>query len=906
MSIATQKNIIIKIILAVALVMGWSSSALAHNNLITADASCDIGSGFVINYTSTSWAPGSLQGSNSQIDILFDGVVVGSGSFTISDSSFSGSAPAPAGATGGDIIEVTALAVAGWGDGFPGGQSASAFVTLPDEVCVPGPASLGDRVWEDLNTNGIQDCVDGGANDPDFPLDGIIGNAGDAGPECNSGISEVPVNLLAGDCQTSLGQMVMTDLNGFYLFPNLDPGDYCVKFDKPPADFCDTNGFDLGEPQFTTQNAGNDDAINSDADTETGVSDPVGLAAGEANLTVDAGIVCPAKIGDRVWQDTNEDGVQNFGEENVPGVTVNLFECTNGLAIIDDNKLVRTTTTEDTMGEMNYMFGAEPGFDLVPGEYFVQFIKPDGTEFTTPNVNGDVSNSDCLQPNGVSACTTLGSRGINLNRDCGIIPPAPPQCDLVLDKTCRVEVPTTPAFDKCKGKLQQFTVAWTDGPIVVNGLGKTDLPVSNGDVITFTGPFGQNDVVINISGAQNGTSTFHMSCSDEDFNDPGDCGKAAGNGKGGSGINLWTLEGFVDAEGRVLNCGDSSDGPFTQSCSFEQGPLPSCDTTGKPDTLTWRFDGGSNAGSCDGSTFATAVNEDGKMHKDFVCNGIVDSGGSITVIDDHGGATLVNPGESFSIDLDAVKKLDLVQNGTTVQHLEFHTSCSQPIQAGLTAGGLTLEALDDLTGGANVTYQYEVINNGDPLSNVNVTDDLLGSIGSVSSLGTGNSAMFTASTLLMSTTVNVGTARGTLANGDMCSPASASDQVVVEVTAPTCAVTVALKELKDDAIKYTVTNTSQIIATLETFVLDFPAEHGVIKEVKLDGAIYKAKESNLVVSPGVTIGDSDWTEENLSKRQLDPGEHRTLEIKFTEDNKDSVPAEYTGSLTFGEGCQVDL
>ena len=72
------------------------------------------------------------------------------------------------------------------------------------------------------------------------------------------------------------------------------------------------------------------------------------------------------------------------GKRDVPDVVVNLYECTDGQAIIDQNKLVRTTTTDDAMGDMNYMFGAEPGFDLVPGEYFVQFIKPGGSQFTTP------------------------------------------------------------------------------------------------------------------------------------------------------------------------------------------------------------------------------------------------------------------------------------------------------------------------------------------------------------------------------------------------------------------------------------------------------------------------------------------------------------------------------------------
>jgi hypothetical protein len=44
---------------------------------------------------------------------------------------------------------------------------------------------------------------------------------------------------------------------------------------------------------------------------------------------------------------------------------------------------------------------------------------------------------------------------------------------------------------------------------------------------------------------------------------------------------------------------------------------------------------------------------------------------------------------------------------------------------GLTAGALTLEVFDGATGGAEVTYQYLVTNDGDPLGGVSVVDDLL-------------------------------------------------------------------------------------------------------------------------------------------------------------------------------------
>ena len=138
MIIAAKKNVLIKAILAGALLIGWSASSQAHHPNIAAEAVCDAGSGFVINYTSTTWLPGAEPGNgagNSRIDIQVGGAVVGSGSFDYPEFSFSGSTPAPAGAAAGDSVVVMALAVDNWDNGATGGQSASTTVTLPTEEC---------------------------------------------------------------------------------------------------------------------------------------------------------------------------------------------------------------------------------------------------------------------------------------------------------------------------------------------------------------------------------------------------------------------------------------------------------------------------------------------------------------------------------------------------------------------------------------------------------------------------------------------------------------------------------------------------------------------------------------------------------------------------------------------------
>lgn len=114
-----------------------SHSTFAHHPEIVAEAVCDesVG-GIVINYTATAWESADpVSRENSQIDILFDEAVVDSGSFSAPDYSFSNSIPAPEGASTGDTVVVTAVAVADWGNGGAGGEHRSTLVTIPENDC---------------------------------------------------------------------------------------------------------------------------------------------------------------------------------------------------------------------------------------------------------------------------------------------------------------------------------------------------------------------------------------------------------------------------------------------------------------------------------------------------------------------------------------------------------------------------------------------------------------------------------------------------------------------------------------------------------------------------------------------------------------------------------------------------
>ncbi|MGB6222342.1 SdrD B-like domain-containing protein [Haloferula sp.] len=192
------------------------------------------------------------------------------------------------------------------------------------------PITIGDLVWNDLNGNGQQDSGEPG-------LEGVT----------------VTLHAASDD---SVIDTVDSALDGSYSFTDLPPGSYYVSFGE-------LDGF-----VRTLANQGND-ASDSDADALTGATDPVTLAAGGSDLTLDAGYYQPAVLGDFVWLDANANGVQDPGELGLEGVDVELFRPGFGPDGIagngDDDDPVGTTTT-DVDGA--YGFGG-----LAPGDYVVSF-----------------------------------------------------------------------------------------------------------------------------------------------------------------------------------------------------------------------------------------------------------------------------------------------------------------------------------------------------------------------------------------------------------------------------------------------------------------------------------------------------------------------------------------------------
>ncbi len=152
-------------------------------------------------------------------------------------------------------------------------------------------------------------------------------------------------------------------------------------------------------------NAGGNDAVDSDADTTTGITATTTLASGENDPTWDAGLYQLASLGDFVWNDTNANGIQDAGEPGIENVTVELF---NGSGVSQG------TTTTDASGI--YAFT-----NLTPGDYYLTFTPPAGFVFSPQNAGGDDTvDSDANTATGTTATTTLTAGENDITWDAGL------------------------------------------------------------------------------------------------------------------------------------------------------------------------------------------------------------------------------------------------------------------------------------------------------------------------------------------------------------------------------------------------------------------------------------------------------------------------------------------------------
>jgi len=153
--------------------------------------------------------------------------------------------------------------------------------------------------------------------------------------------------------------------------------------------------------------------------------------------------VVTARLGDFVWNDTDADGIQDDGEPGVPGVTVYLYQC--------DGTFVDVTLTA---GDGSYLFD-----DLDPGDYYVEFVLPDGYVFSPQDQGADdAKDSDADTVTGQTICTTLEPGEDDDTWDAGLIQ----ECELhVAVEGCVILPPPPPSGNDCQGKVIRMTLEYT-------------------------------------------------------------------------------------------------------------------------------------------------------------------------------------------------------------------------------------------------------------------------------------------------------------------------------------------------------------------------------------------------------------------------------------------------------------
>lgn len=231
--------------------------------------------------------------------------------------------------------------------------------------------SLGDYVWNDANSNGIQDVNE-------------------------SPMANVTVTLSGVSNASFMPQQSISNTSGLYKFENLKPGTYKLSFGSV-ADF-----------RFTNQKAGTDTAKDSDVDT-SGMADNIVLVSGVSRTDIDAGYVSTAtgSIGDFVWEDLNGNGLQDSNEPGKAGVSIMLSGNSVSGAVI--NKTVIT----DANGK--YKIDS-----LSEGTYVVTFKKPEGYLFTQINPTDSNKNSDADPVSGSTTAINLQRGQVIENIDAGL------------------------------------------------------------------------------------------------------------------------------------------------------------------------------------------------------------------------------------------------------------------------------------------------------------------------------------------------------------------------------------------------------------------------------------------------------------------------------------------------------
>lgn len=284
----------------------------------------------------------------------------------------------------------------------PGSYSVS-FMMPEQSESADDPAS-GFRFFEgEMKQEGI--TVAEGETRSDLTA-GLVSRTSIAGSltlrvgEENNAVAGAEISLWQEGASSALA-VTETDEFGHYQFDGLWPGQYQIKSELPLGMIFvrpDDPNYPAGASTITTW------------DTESGTSDVFTLEMAKHQLNRNILFIVPAKIGDQVWLDENQNGLIDGGEQFIPGVTIRLIS----------GGEVAYETTSDAFGY--YLFG-----QVYPGTYTLEAEAYPSMTITTPVPGLEIISSALISGDGSKAYTAemnavSGSENKNVNLGYILLP----------------------------------------------------------------------------------------------------------------------------------------------------------------------------------------------------------------------------------------------------------------------------------------------------------------------------------------------------------------------------------------------------------------------------------------------------------------------------------------------------
>lgn len=247
-------------------------------------------------------------------------------------------------------------------------------------------SKIGDNVWYDFNENDIYDSYENGINGLKVNLYKRVNNT-----------------WVLWETQKTDGKPGSPSDDGWYEFC-VAPGTYYVEVIQP------TYGL-----VFVRPFRGNDPFRDSDIDNTNGfgTTRSFTLQSGQDKLDIGAGFYPMVQMGNLVWVDVNNNGVQDPDEARVPGVKVEAFDA------VTDEKLGEDITDTDGTYNIDY---------LVPRDIYLKFEAPAGYVATSARTTTDDMDSDVDHSNGYNTTRTFSTNpgddlvNIDLGLANGILP----------------------------------------------------------------------------------------------------------------------------------------------------------------------------------------------------------------------------------------------------------------------------------------------------------------------------------------------------------------------------------------------------------------------------------------------------------------------------------------------------